>query len=400
MNDFEQKLAPLLQEIFENNLLIKGILSNPKSKSQDRPQKITIKSIKIRNKDLYQISLHYQQKVIHQNYPSNQGYETIFQQLSCHFKQADLFTSKNDIQVLISKKGKLAILYKSSSKSKIPVEHNRKKNYLINEGVPIPFLIELGIFSPSGKVLEKKWDKFRQINRFLELVEDVFLQLEPRNKWYIIDFGCGKAYLTFALYYFLKDLKGLNVEMLGIDLKKDVIEKCQTLAASLGYDGLQFKVGDINHHKPDSRVDIMLSLHACDTATDAALEQAVRWHADAILSVPCCQHELYSQVSNSFLEPLLKHGILKERFAALVTDAARGQVLEILGYRTQILEFVDLEHTAKNLMIRAIREKSPSSKNVLLKKYLQYKETLSIIPSLEKRFKEELEDLENNCSKE
>jgi len=389
MNDFDPKLTKLLHGLFQDNSLILAVLSNAKLKSEDLPQKMTIKPVIIRHQKHFQVSLQYREKIIHQNYTSEQCYEYLIHQIH-NFKQTHLFTDQFDVQLLVSKKGKITLLTKPPSKIKTGQIHNRKKNYLLEEGSPIPFLVELGIFSPSGKVIDKKRDKFRQINRFLELIDDVLSQLKPRKNWHIVDFGCGKAYLTFALYHFLKYQKGLEIDMLGLDLKRDVIEQCQALAAKLGYDSLKFKVGDINEHKPESKVDIMLSLHACNTATDAALEQAIRWQADAILSVPCCQHELYHQISNHFLDPLLKHGILKERFAALATDAARGQLLEIMGYRTQILEFIDLEHTPKNLMIRAIREKSTSPKGALIQKYLEYKQALNIFPSLEKRFEKEL----------
>lgn len=382
------EIINFLRELFVDNSLILAVLSNPKG--EIHPQKITIKPVKIKQNIVFQATLLFKDRAIHKNYSALECYDFFLNHILNDFKQASIFTETSDVQLLVGKKGNITKLIKPPSKVKASVEHNRKKNYLLEEGSVIPFLVELGISSPTGKIFDKKRDKFRQINRFLEVFDDLFIQLNSRKIWHIVDFGCGKAYLTFALYHYLTYAKGLEVEMVGLDLKKDVIEFCQALAIKLGYFNLKFKLGDINEHVPDHKVDVMLSLHACDTATDAALEQAVRWNAEAILSVPCCQHELYSQLSNPQLEPLLKHGIIRERMAALATDAARGQILEILGYRTQILEFVDLENTPKNLMIRAVREKNPTSNKVLLERYLDYKNALNITPSLEKRFKKEL----------
>ena len=242
----------------------------------------------------------------------------------------------------------------------------------------------------DGKVIAKKMDKFRQINRFLEMVSDVIPILNKEKTIHVVDFGCGKAYLTFGLYHLLANVHGFTVNMLGVDLKEEVIEKCRNIAKRLGYDGLHFVVGDINKSLPMEKVDLMVALHACDTATDAALEKGVRSNAAIILAAPCCQHELYSQVRSDDLHPMLKHGIIKERFASLATDSARAQILEILGYKTQILEFIDTEHTPKNLLIRAVKSPSKLDSGTLIKNYLRFKRALGITPSMEERFKEEL----------
>jgi SAM-dependent methyltransferase len=375
----------ILQDIVENYSIISIVLSHP-DKKQSPIKKMTFRPLIIRDQKLYQISAHSTNKIAHHNVSPSECLARLYQDLTESFREAHIYTAEADFHLLISKKGKMTLLKKKPSKVLTPLSHNRKKHYLMEEGQPVPFLVDLGILSTSGKILEKKRDKFKQINRFLELVDDVISQLKPRSHWNIIDFGCGKAYLTFALYHFLRFQKECKVNLLGLDLKEDVIQQCQDIARRLGYDTLQFKVGNIQDHYAEAPVDMVISLHACDTATDAALEKAIHWNAEAILCVPCCQHELYSQVQNPTLQPLLKYGILKERFSSLVTDAARGQILEMYGYHTQILEFIDLEHTAKNLMIRAIKkETSPANKEYLTEKYFEFTKFLNIKPALESK---------------
>ena len=236
------------------------------------------------------------------------------------------------------------------------LSHNRKKHYILEEGIPVPFLVDLGVMTKEGRVVNSRYDKYRQINRFLEFIEDILPNLDQGRESAIIDFGCGKSYLTFAMYYYLKELKGYPVRIIGLDLKEDVIEHCSRLGRQYGYDGLSFCHGDIASFEGVEKVDMVVTLHACDLATDYALEKAVNWGARVILSVPCCQHELNGQMENSLLRPVLQYGLIKERMAALYTDAIRAQVLEYRGYRTQILEFIDMEHTPKNILIRAVRQ--------------------------------------------
>lgn len=235
--------------------------------------------------------------------------------------------------------------------------HNKQKQYILPQGEPVPFLVELGVQTPEGKIVKAKYDKFRQINRYLEFIKDVLPDLvhEEGRTVNIIDFGCGKSYLTFALYYYLKVMNQYDIRVTGLDLKADVIENCQSLADKLGYDGLKFLVGDIGSYDGTDSVDMVVTLHACDTATDYALAKAVRWNASVILSVPCCQHELNKQIACDALAPLLKYGLIKERMASLMTDAIRANLLEEQGYDTQILEFIDMEHTPKNILIRAVK---------------------------------------------
>lgn len=277
------------------------------------------------------------------------------------FRQLQIQMQDELITVLISKKGKVTIKRKKSvTKLDAPVlMHNRKKHYILEEGIPVPFLIDLGVQTAEGRIVHARYDKFRQINRFLEFVQDILPQMEKGRELTILDFGCGKSYLTFALYYYLKILNGYDIRVIGLDLKEDVIARCNALAEKYGYDKLTFLTGDIADYEGVSKVDMVVTLHACDTATDYALEKALEWDAKVILSVPCCQHELNKQMENEILKPVLKYGLIKERIAALVTDALRAGRLEEAGYQVQILEFIDMEHTPKNILIRAVKTGKP-----------------------------------------
>jgi SAM-dependent methyltransferase len=236
------------------------------------------------------------------------------------------------------------------------LSHNHEKKYIIPDREPCDFLIRLGVMDLDGQVFQKHYAKFRQINRFLEIVSDVLDSLpEKTAPLRIVDFGCGKAYLTFALYHYLKRMSGRNVEITGLDLKEDVIDFCNGVTCDLNYEGLRFLKGDIAEYSEQGKADMVVTLHACDTATDYALIKAVGWGASVILSVPCCQHELFSQISNELHAPLLKHGILNERFCSILTDGLRGLKLEESGYDVSMIEFTSLEHTSKNIMIRAVK---------------------------------------------
>ncbi|MDP1880395.1 MAG: SAM-dependent methyltransferase [Parachlamydiaceae bacterium] len=383
MND-KQTVEQTLEKIIQTNSLIQIVLS--KNRLNLKNSKTIIRPLQIDNQLLYQITEHQESKAIHKNVSPSLCLEWLKNHLY-QYKQVFFYTQSADYHLLVGKKENVTFLKKPPSKSTLKLTHNREKNYLLNEGEPIPFLVHLGVMNKEGKVHSSKRDKFRQINRFVEIIADIVPELDQKNRIHIIDFGCGKAYLTFALYHYLKISKGYSIHITGLDLKEDVIQHCQKLTKELGYDhDLQFIHGDIKDFEASKSVDLMISLHACDIATDLALEKAIHWKSKVILCVPCCQHELYSQVNQEALNPLLKHGILKERFASLVTDAARAQILEIKGYKTQVMEFIDLEHTPKNILIKAIK-KSDLENHEALKSYLGLRNHLSIHPFLEKILK-------------
>lgn len=354
-----------LQSLFTdclNETLIRVILSNPSSK--DGVIKICARPM-LKNKSLlFQIEEYTKTQVFHKNLTAGDAGSYLTGKLSsdtssqtASFKNALVETQSFTANVLVSKKGTITIKKKmnaSAKQPKISLSHNRKKKYILEEGIPVPFLIDLGVMTQNGSIVNAHYDKFRQINRFLEYIEDILPSLPTDRELRILDFGCGKSYLTFAIYYYLKVLKGYPVRITGLDLKEDVIRHCNELAVKYGYDKLEFLCGDIAYYDGCSQVDMVVTLHACDTATDYALAKAVGWGAKVILSVPCCQHELNKQMKNDLLSPVLHYGILKERMAALMTDGLRAQILEANGYRTQILEFIDMAHTPKNLLIRAV----------------------------------------------
>jgi len=384
----KETLSSLLEEILNSESLILAVLSSPLEKAQ--PKKVTIRPVVIKGSILYQMTEQSLAQALHDNLNAKRCLDWLKMHLKT-YKQAFFYTKTADYQLLTNKKEKMTLLVKPPSKLAMTLVHNRPKHYLLLEGIAVPFMVDLGLMTAQGKIVPQKSDKFRQINRFLEMIEDVLSHLESDKTIHIIDFGCGKAYLTFALYHYLKFVKKLKVDIRGLDLKPDVIAYCQNLVVKLGYaDDLHFQLGDISSYQTDQSVDMVISLHACDTATDAALEKAVKWQSKIILCVPCCQHELYSQVQNSMLTPLLKHGILKERFAALSTDALRAQLLEVLGYQTQVLEFIDMEHTPKNLLIRAIRNIRSEAMNHKWQTYLEMKTALHADPALERFLKNEL----------
>ncbi|MGF7059097.1 class I SAM-dependent methyltransferase [Brassicibacter mesophilus] len=348
-------LKELLEDTVIGEKLIYGVISNLRSKNAIEYTKVTLKPVLIKNQKHIQFTYEYSNKVLHKNLSFEEGIDETTELLNSYFKQCVLFTTEADYQILISKKGKVTILKKKPTRSSVDLSHNRKKIYIIEENRPCDFLIRLGVMNESGKVFSKKYDKFRQINRFLEMVSDTVPKIKAEDTLNIIDFGCGKSYLTFALYYYLVNIEKMKVNIVGLDLKEDVIKFCNEVASDLRYDGLKFVHGDIRNFEEFDRVDMMVTLHACDTATDAALAKAVNWDAKVILSVPCCQHELFNKIHNAVMEPMEKHGIIKERLSALITDSLRANVLEILGYSTQMLEFIDMEHTPKNILIRAIK---------------------------------------------
>lgn len=378
-----ESLRKLIHDITEETTLITATLSQLRKREGVAFTKVQIKPVELKKKIHYQFAYVHPNKVVHQNIPAEEAEAAIMKLFEETFRQGLISTPTADYQIWISKKYKVSILTKSPTKTSMDLAHNRKKQYVLEEGQPISFLVELGIMNEEGKVLARKYDKFKQINRFLEMVEDVLPSLPEGRPLTIVDFGCGKSYLTFALYHYLAIQERRTLNVVGLDLKADVIEHCNQLANRLNYNNLRFLVGDIAEYNELEQVDMVVTLHACDTATDAALEKAVRWNASVILSVPCCQHELFGQVDSPVMEPLLAHGILKERFSALATDGIRAKLLDILGYKTQLLEFIDLEHTPKNILIRAVKGQS-GNKEQLWREYTAFRDFLKAKPYLEK----------------
>lgn len=385
-----QNIEELLKAVLPEGRLVSATISQPRRKDSEAYGKVVVKPVLLKSELHYQFAYYYEKKVTHDNVSPEAAHLKITELLENEMRQGLFNTLEADYQLLVSKKGKTAILKKPPTKKQAPdLSHNRKKTYVLEEGEPVPFLVELGVMNDKGRVLAAKYDKFRQINRFLEMVRDILPSLPKNRKLTIVDFGCGKSYLTFALYHYLAVQEGFELNVVGLDLKADVIEHCESLARTLNYDGLHFRIGDIADYDEFSAVDMVITLHACDTATDAALEKAVRWGASAILSVPCCQHELFSQVQNEVLEPLLSHGILKERFSALATDAIRAKLLDIVGYKTQLLEFIDMEHTPKNILIRAVKSDAQDT-TALWREYEAFRNFLNASPYLENALRDRL----------
>ena len=397
-----EELKILLQKILNKDLQ-QIILSN--SRHPEQIQKVKIRPVLIREDLLFQETAYRGTQVFHENYTAEQLIDRICEALQEQFRQGEFTTKGLKATALVSKKGQLTLKVKkqgnvgekasgdaaeivSKPEDLQSLAHNRTKHYILEEGKPVDFLVGLGVQTPDGRVTKARFDKFRQINRYLEFIEDVIDELPGDRTIRIIDFGCGKSYLTFAMYYYLHELQHRDIQVTGLDLKTDVIRHCNELAEKLGYDRLKFERGDISTYEGTDVADMVVTLHACDLATDYALDKAVKWGARVILAVPCCQHELNRQIQSDSLKPVLKYGIIKERVAALLTDALRANLLEQQGYETQILEFIDMEHTPKNLLIRAVKKNgmrpgsgSGVSKNSDIQPVM---ELLHVAPTLEK----------------
>ncbi|HIW81696.1 MAG TPA: SAM-dependent methyltransferase [Candidatus Acetatifactor stercoripullorum] len=396
MEELEQLLDQTL-----NQDLIQIILSN--SRDAKQAMKSKVRPVLLKGALLFQETLYRGNQVFHTNYTKEEMKAKILKDMGELFGQAQLKGISLEASVLVSKKGKVTVKKRRLSQQEgqktgnaplsRDLSHDRSKRYILQEGIPVDFLVGLGVQTPEGKIVRAKYDKFRQINRYLEFIEDVLDALPKDRCIRIIDFGCGKSYLTFAMYYYLHQLKKREIQVTGLDLKEEVIERCSLLAKSLHYDGLQFEKGDISTYQGEQKIDMVVSLHACDTATDYALEKAVKWGAEVIMAVPCCQHEVNGQIHCDVLEPVLKYGVIKERMSALITDALRADFLEQKGYHTQILEFIDMEHTPKNLLIRAVKTKKMQpgkgkgtvSGDTKLQSIMEF---LHIEPTLQKLLKE------------
>lgn len=360
-----------IDEIIKNSLtenkFIYGIFTTPRIKSQYK--KITIRAILVKDKKYLHLEKFTDTQVFHENLIYDDAPEVLVNMVINEYKNINIFTVEADYQIMVSKKGNIKVMQKEPTKKATFEEHNKKKQYIIRENEPCDFLIHLGIMNQEGQVYKKRYDKFKQINKFLEIVEDSLIGKNIEDDFMIIDFGCGKAYLTFALYYYFYYIKNIKVKIRGLDLKEEVIEFCNDTAKKLNYENLKFMYGDIQDFEYKNKVNMVVTLHACDTATDAALIKAINWNCDFILSVPCCQHEFFKKIDNKNLAPMLKHGLIKERISSLVTDSLRSLFLETKGYKVQLMEFISMEHTPKNILIRAVK----SGKDTRLKE-LEYEE--------------------------
>ena len=376
VNDMDD-IKSLFSEAIDSGNLIRIVFGKMRRKS-DELKRAEIRPVRIKDETLYQVSYSFDKKITHENLYGSAAVFKCMELMENSFKQVNIFTSDEDVQILANKPSKPRIMRSCASLQAEDVSHDRKKNYIIPEGTPCDFLVHLGVMDGNGKVYKKYYSKFRQINRFLEIVDDVYPALaengdlsvldagdekEPAaaiKPLKIIDFGCGKAYLTFALYHYFVKLNKIPCRITGLDLKEDVIEFCEKTACELNYEGLSFEIGDIADYSDDS-ADMVVTLHACDTATDFALINAVKWDTKVILSVPCCQHELFKHIRNDVNGPMLKHGIIKDKFTELLTDGLRGLKLEACGYDVAMIEFTSLEHTSKNIMIKAVKTRTPDA---------------------------------------
>ena len=380
-----ERLKNILEEQL-NTELSQIIISNPRRAAL--AQKVKIRPVLLKEQLNFQMTEYKGKQVFHENLAKEQAVDYIVEQMKHFFGQMVLESASKTVNVLVSKKGTVTIKQKAQKKEVKPkaLSHNRKKRYILEEGIPVPFLMDLGVQTREGKIVNSRYDKFRQINRFLEFIQDIVEDLPKGRELTIVDFGCGKSYLTFAMYHYLKVMKGFDIRVIGLDLKEDVIAYCNELKEKYGYEKMTFTTGDIASYTGVNAVDMVVTLHACDTATDYALEKAVKWGASVILSVPCCQHELNYQMKNKELEAVLKYGLLKERIAALVTDGLRAEMLEQCGYDTQVLEFIDMEHTPKNILIRGVKRKD--CRKADMEKYERCCEALGVTPTLGKLLKE------------
>jgi len=372
-------LTELVGRLVTEQALTGATLSRPRRSDPSRPSKVTVAPVTVGGSLRYRFTAHHAARTIDENLDPDAAAARILALLEGEYRQGLLQSPEADFQILAGK-GDPTILRREATRPEVALEHDRVKRHLLAEGTPVPFLVELGVMTAEGKVRAQRYDKFRQVNRFLELVDDVLPAL-PDRPLRIVDFGSGKSYLTFALHHFLTELRGRDVEIVGLDLKADVVADCEALARRIEAHGLRFEVGDIAGFAALAGTDLVVSLHACDTATDDALDRAVRAEVPVILAVPCCQHELMPQLENAALRPLLRHGTLKERFAAEVTDAARAQLLGAVGYDVQVVEFVELEHTPKNVLLRAVARPGRDRAKALAE-YQAFAAELGIDPAL------------------
>lgn len=387
----EIQVTEELKDILEKSInedFISAVISSPREKGDT--VKIKVRPIKKKDEILFQFEEFRNNQAFHKNMDADAAVAYLESQMN-KFKQMQMETRQMRYQVMISKKGKMTIQKKhqAGEAKAVDMSHNRSKHYILEEGTKIPFLQDLGVMTRNGDIVKSKFDKFRQINRFLEFIEDILPQLPRDREITILDFGCGKSYLTFAMYYYLHELQKYEIRIIGLDLKTEVIKHCNQLAEKYGYEKLKFLEGNIADYTGADEVDMVVTLHACNTATDFALAKAIGWKAKVILSVPYCQHELNEQMENEILSPIFSYGLIKERMAALFTDALRAEYLKREGYDTQILEFIDMEHTPKNILIRAVYTGKKGNNEEAIRKC---EEMLHVQPTLGELLKKKNEE--------
>lgn len=346
-----EDLIRAVNDITQDEIL-KIVISN-KTNKEIEYNKIIFVYKETNKKKYYQIEKYTDKQIFHENIYIKDLNQNILKYLESNYKNLSAWSTNTTFDLKISKKGKVFLSKKKDNNNKlVNKSHNKEKNYILKEGMIIQPLIDLGVFTKEGKVVNSKYDKYKQINRFVEIIDDE-IKKNDYKELTILDFGCGKSYLTFVLYYYFVEIKKIKVKMIGLDLKADVIKKCNEIAKAYNYENLHFEIGDVNGFKYNNKVDMVITLHACDTATDYALYNAIKWNSKMIFSVPCCQHEFNHQMKAKSLDILTKYGIVQERVSALMTDATRANLLESVGYKTQLLEFIDISHSPKNILIRA-----------------------------------------------
>ena len=377
MEDLKRAIDEIVQEE-----IVKVVVSNKMNKDVEY-NKINFMLKENKKKQYYQIEKYTDKQVFHENIDIEQLGDKLLQYVSNSYKQVGAWATNATFDLKISKKGKVFLGKKKSDNSKVANKsHNKEKNYILKEGMIIQPLIDLGVFTKDGKVINSKYDKYKQINRFIEIIDDE-IKKNNHKELTVLDFGCGKSYLTFVLYYYFTEIKKIDVKMIGLDLKADVIKKCNEIAKRYNYTNLKFELGDINGYKYNNKVDMVITLHACDTATDYALYNAIKWNSKMIFSVPCCQHEFNHQMKPESLSILSNYGIVQERVAALMTDASRANLLECAGYKTQLLEFIDIAHSPKNILIRASKSNiSKDKKEKSLKEVEELMKQFNFNPTL------------------
>ena len=346
-------IGEIIKNSLSENKFIYGVFTTPRAKSQYK--KITARAMLIKGNNCIQLEKFTGVQAFHENLAYEDAFDVLINMITNEYRNINIFTEDADYQILVSRKGNIKATQKEPAKKLSLDGHNKKKQYIINENEPCDFLNILGVMNAEGRVYAKKHDKFKQINKFLEIVDDSLTGKNIQDDFTIIDFGCGKAYLTFALYYYFYNIRKIRVKVTGLDLKEEVIEFCNETAKKLNYENLKFMYGDIRDFEYKNNVNMIVTLHACDTATDAALVKAIAWDCDIILSVPCCQHEFFDKIENENLRSMLKHGLIKERMSSLITDSLRSLFLEAKGYKVQLMEFISMEHTPKNILIRAVK---------------------------------------------